>query len=84
MLSVLLGRTPKIALLRAGAMIAVIALVDWRVEGDVPLGLPLLVSHDAGGQRALPLADRRAAVLCTWLTEMFDTFAWSPLPELAS
>jgi two-component system sensor kinase FixL len=38
MLSVLLGGTPKIAVIRASAMIALIALVDWRVEGEIPLG----------------------------------------------
>ena len=38
MLFFLLRGNPKAVLLRAGLMIAVIAVVDWRIEGNIPLG----------------------------------------------
>ncbi len=38
MLSFLLRGSPKTVLLRAGLMIALIALADWRIEGNIPLG----------------------------------------------
>jgi len=78
MLSVLLGRTPRIALIRASAMIGLIAFVDWRVEGDIPLGFLYLFPMMLVGSALKRWQTAVVAGVCTWLTELFDSFAWSP------
>ena len=45
-------------LLKAGILIAAIALLDWSVVGASPARLPLSGSHADGGGRAQLLADR--------------------------
>lgn len=76
MLSFLLRGSPRAVLLRAVLMTALIALADWRVETNVPLGFlylfPMLLAGSvlSRGQIAL------AAAVCTFLTEIFDSFAW--------
>jgi PAS domain S-box-containing protein len=65
------------ALLRAGILIAVIALVDWRVIAEVPLGflylIPMLMVGSAVGR--IPIV--AVAVLCTLLAEVFSDLAWN-------
>ena len=69
------GKLP--ALLQAAAAIAIIALVDWRVVGQIPLGflylLPMLIVGGALG--VVPIAT--TAVICTFLAELFDDLPWS-------
>jgi len=59
-------------------MIALIAFVDWRIEGDIPLGFlylfPMLLVGSALNRWQIAVV----AVLCTYLTEIFDTFQWFP------
>ncbi|HXF26518.1 MAG TPA: PAS domain-containing protein, partial [Bryobacteraceae bacterium] len=78
MLSFLLRGSSKAVLLRAGLMIALIAFVDWQIEGDIPLGFlylfPMLLVGSALNRWQIAVV----AVLCTYLTEIFDTFQWFP------
>lgn len=77
MLSFLLRGSPGAVLLRAGAMTALIALADWRIEGPIPLGFlylfPMLLAGSALNRWQIAIA----AALCTILTEEFDSVAWS-------
>jgi two-component system sensor kinase FixL len=76
MLSLLFGGTSRAVLLRAAAMAAVIALADWRVEGNIPLGFlylfPMLLAGSVLNRWQIAIA----AAACTFLTELFDSFAW--------
>ena len=65
------------SLLRAGVLIALIAIVDWRVVEDVPLGFLYLLPMLMLGRVLKPWQTGIAAALCTYLTEEFDQFAWN-------
>ena len=62
-------------LLWAGVLIALIALIDWRVVDDVPLGFLYLLPMLMLGKVLKPWQTALAAGLCTYLTEEFDQFA---------
>ena len=72
-------------LIRAGILIVLIGLADWRIDIDVPFGvnIPLgflyLFPMLLAGSALLRWQIAIAALLCTLLTEEFDTFQWSPL-----
>src|SRR5579863_2516648 len=76
MLFFLLRGSPRAVLLRAGLMIALIAFVDWRVEGNIPLGFlylfPMLLVGSVFRRWQIGIA----AAICTLLTELFDSFDW--------
>jgi PAS domain S-box-containing protein len=73
-----LSRGSKIAtLLSAGLLIGLIALVDWRVVEDVPLGFLYLLPMLMLGKVLKPWQTGLAAGTCTYLTEEFDQFAWN-------
>jgi len=63
-------------LLRAGVLIAAVALVDWWVVGEIPLGFlylaPMLIIGGALG----PWEITAFAALCTFLAEIFDDLPW--------
>src|SRR5580704_7617080 len=65
------------ALLRAGIMITAIALFDWWVVGEIPLGflylLPMLTVGGALGIWQISVF----AVVCTFLAEIFDDLPWT-------
>ncbi|MGA7318365.1 MAG: ATP-binding protein [Silvibacterium sp.] len=65
------------ALLKAGIMIASIALVDWRVVGEIPLGFLYLAPMLTVGGVLDPWQIGAFAVLCTFLAEIFDDLAWN-------
>ena len=75
----------RAVLVRAGALIGLIALADWRIDIDVPFGVniplgflylfPMLLVGSALSRWQIAIT----AAICTVLTEEFDTFAWSPL-----
>jgi hypothetical protein len=70
--------TKRSILSRAGIMIAVIALVDWRVVGEVPLGFLYLVPMLIVGSVLDLWLIAATAALCTVLAEIFDDLAWNP------
>ena len=59
-------------------MIALIAFVDWRVEGNIPLGFLYLFPMLLVGSVLKRWQIAGVAALCTFLTEMFDSFEWFP------
>ena len=67
----------RASLIWAGGLIALIALVDWRVVGEVPLGFLYLLPMLLLGKVLKPWQTAIAAIVCTYLTEEFDTFAWN-------
>jgi len=64
-------------LLRAAVLIAAIALLDWRIVGEIPLGFLYLVPMLMIGSVLAPRQIAIAAVLCTFLAEIFDDFEWN-------
>jgi PAS domain S-box-containing protein len=77
MLGSVLRGNRRANLMWAGALIAVFAIVDWRVEEDVPLGFLYLLPMLLLGKVLKPWQTGIAALLCTYLTEEFDIFAWN-------
>ena len=65
------------ALLKAGLMIAGIALVDWWVVGEIPLGFLYLAPMLIIGGVLTPWQIVAIAVVCTFLAEFFDDLAWN-------
>lgn len=59
-------------------MIALIAFADWRVEGNIPLGFLYLFPMLLVGSALRRWQIAAVAALCTFLTEMFDSFQWFP------
>jgi two-component system sensor kinase FixL len=66
-------------LMRAGAMVILIALIDWRIDGNIPLGFLYLFPMLLAGSVLSPGQIAIAAAVCTVLTEVFDTFDWFSL-----
>jgi two-component system sensor kinase FixL len=64
------------ALLRAAALIAIIAVIDWRVETNVSLGFLYLFPMLMLGAWLERWQLAVAASLCTWLVEVFDPFTF--------
>ncbi len=78
MLSFLLRGSSTVVLARAGVMIALIACLDWKIEGNIPLGFLYLFPMLLAGSAMSRWPILGAAAICTFLTELFDTFKWSP------
>jgi two-component system sensor kinase FixL len=76
MLSFLLRGTRTSVLTRAAVMTALIALVDWRVEGNIQLGFLYLFPMLLVGSVLTRWQIAAAAGVCTLLTELFDSFDW--------
>jgi two-component system, LuxR family, sensor kinase FixL len=64
-------------LLRAAILIAGIALIDWRIIGQIPLGflylVPMLMVGSVEGWTGIVIA----ATICTYLAERFSDLEWS-------
>ncbi len=76
MLARLLRGSARNVFFRAALMIAAIADVDWRVEGNIPLGflylIPMLLVGSVLDRWQIALV----AGVCTILTEVFDNYDW--------
>ena len=57
-------------------MTAAIALIDWRIEGNIPLGFLYLFPMLLVGSVLNRWQIAFAAATCTVLTELFDSFDW--------
>ncbi len=81
MFAFLLRGSPRFVVLRAALLIAAIAVADWRVEVDIPLGFlylfPMLVLGGALSRWQIAIA----AAVCTALTESFDNFDFFGRPS---
>ena len=77
MLFFFLRGTRKAVLWRAGLLTALIAICDRGIEGNIPLGFlylfPMLLAGGVMTRWQIALS----AALCTFLTELFDSFDWS-------
>ena len=76
MLSFFLRGSRRATLVRAAVMTLAIALADWRIEGNIPLGFLYLFPMLLVGSILTRLQIGLAAFLCTMLTEAFDSFLW--------
>src|SRR5487761_143805 len=77
MLSFLLRGSPRAVLFRASLMIAVVAFADWRVGGDIQLGFLYLFPMLLVGSVLRPWQIAAVAAVCTFLTEVFDSFEFN-------
>ena len=77
MLSLFEGGNRRTALLRAALMIGGIALIDWLIRANLPLGFlylfPMLVVGNSLTRAEIAIV----AAVCTFLTEAYDAFEWS-------
>jgi two-component system sensor kinase FixL len=64
-------------LLRSAILIAAIAVLDWRIVGEIPLGILYLLPMAMLGVVLEPAQIGLAAGLCTCLAESFDDLAWN-------
>jgi len=76
MLSFFLRGGTKSILLKAGLLIAIIALADWRADKDVTLGFLYLFPMLMVGSVLKRWQIGAVAALCTFLAEIFDSFEW--------
>lgn len=78
MLSFFLRGTRTQLLIGAGVIVAIVAVIDWRVDLNVSFGFlylfPMLIVGYCLPRRQIALV----AGLCTFLSEWFDPFAWQP------
>src|SRR5580698_9176253 len=65
-------------LIKVGGFIALIALVDWWIVGEIPLGFLYLVPMAIAGSVLEPWQISSIAALCTFLAELFSDLKWSP------
>jgi two-component system, LuxR family, sensor kinase FixL len=77
MFTQLIQGSRRAVLLKAAAFIAVIALIDWRVIGQIPLGflylIPMLLVGSVEGWAGIIVT----ALLCTFLAERFSDLEWN-------
>jgi two-component system sensor kinase FixL len=78
MLSFFLRGGTRSVLLKAGALIAVIAFADWRADKDVTLGFLYLFPMLMVGSVLKRWQIGIVAAICTLLAEVFDSFDWRP------
>ncbi|HTX40390.1 MAG TPA: ATP-binding protein [Acidobacteriaceae bacterium] len=67
----------RAVLLRAAILIAAIAVLDWLVVGDIPLGFLYLLPMLMVGSVLEPWQIAGVAALCTFLAEVFDDLVWN-------
>jgi len=78
MFAAFLGGDRRSVLLRVGALIAAIALLDWWVVGEIPLGFLYLAPMAMAGGVLSPWQISMIAGLCTFLAEVFSDLRWDP------
>jgi PAS domain S-box-containing protein len=76
MLSFLLRGTRTAVLTRAVLMTAAVAVIDWRIDGNIPLGFLYLFPMLLVGSVLSRWQIAGAAAVCTFLAELFDSFDW--------
>src|ERR1700722_813094 len=74
----LFRETTKSLLLRSGILAALIAIADWRIDAEIPLGflylLPMLLVGRVLNRWQICLS----AVVCTGLSAAFNSLKWTP------
>ena len=74
--------TPRAVLLRAGLLIAIIALIDWRIDLNISFGFLYLFPMLLVGTVLNRWQIAATALLCTLLSDVFDPFPFSLLVGL--
>ncbi|MGD0889940.1 MAG: ATP-binding protein [Terracidiphilus sp.] len=77
MYGILFKGTKRSVLLRAAATIAAIALLDWRVIAEIPLGFLYLIPMVMVGSVLGRFSIVAVAGICTLLAEIFSDLAWN-------
>ena len=77
-LSMFLSGTRRTSLPIAGLMIALIAAADAHAAAEIPLGFLYLVPMLVVGAALTRWEIGGVAIVCAWLAESFDEFAWGP------
>jgi PAS domain S-box-containing protein len=77
MLSLILRGNPRAVVFAALILAALIALADWRIEGNIPLGFLYLFPMLLAGSVLSRWQIAGFAAVCTFLTEEFDNFDWA-------
>ncbi len=77
MFALFFGGNRRSALIKAGLIIAAIALVDWLVVGEIPLGFLYLAPMLIVGAVLGPWQIGAIAAVCTFLAEIFDDLPWT-------
>jgi two-component system, LuxR family, sensor kinase FixL len=72
------SENPRPLLLRAALLVALIAIADWRIDAEIPLGFLYLLPMLLVGRVLSRWQICVAAVLCTSLTEAFNSLKWTP------
>jgi two-component system sensor kinase FixL len=65
------------SLIWVAALIVAIALLDWRVVGEIPLGFLYLIPMAMAGSVLNPWQIGAVAMLCTFLAESFSDLRWN-------
>jgi len=78
MFGALFTGSKRTVLLRAGLLIAAIALLDWLVVGEIPLGFLYLVPMLMVGSILDQWQIGAIAAVCTFLAEAFSDLTWTP------
>jgi PAS domain S-box-containing protein len=63
---------------RAALLVALIAIADWRIDAEIPLGFLYLLPMRLVGRVLNRWQICVAAVLCTALSEAFNSLKWTP------
>lgn len=77
MFALFFGGNRQSALVRAGSLIAAIALIDWSIVGEIPLGFLYLAPMLIVGAVLEPWQIGAVAAICTFLAEIFDDLPWT-------
>jgi two-component system sensor kinase FixL len=77
MFSFFLQGTNRAVLIRAICTVAIISVVDWRVEGNISLGFLYLFPMLLVGSVLTRAQIAVAAAVCMVLAEWFDPFPWT-------
>lgn len=77
MYSAFFGGNRRTIFLRAALLIAVIAVIDWRIVGEIPLGILYLIPMLLLGGVLNAWQIAFAAAVCTALAEGFDDLQWN-------
>lgn len=67
----------KAILLRSGILIAAIAILDWQIVGEIPLGALYLIPMMMLGSILELWQIVTIALACTFLAEIFDDLSWN-------
>src|SRR5580704_8018980 len=77
MASRLFRNSTRSLLLRASALVVLIAIADWQIDAAIPLGFLYLLPMQVFGRVLNRWGICVAAAVCTFLTEAFNSLKWN-------